>query len=256
MRTVAWLFSNKAKEMVLMFRARLVVLSLVATVLGLGALAASASAGIKFEWLVGGKLLAAGQERLFFAESDKPFDIHGSVAGVNLLLLSEEVLGHGDIIGGKPGTNLELLRFEDVTVDNPAKCLVETDEEDPVPDRIQTNLLKSEIVESDPGGEPLILYFPAVAGDAFASFLFLDKGTETCPLAGVLASLTGNVLAEPLPALADVLTQDLDYEAKTKNFFLSTGVLDKAGLAIAGNPATLTGLLLVTLFSDELFGIF
>jgi hypothetical protein len=242
--------------MILMLRARLVTLGLVAAILGLGALASSASAAIKFEWLVGGKLLAAGEERLFFATSDKTFDINGSIAGAGVLLLSSEVLAHGDIIGGKPGTNFELIRFENVTVDKPAKCLVETDQQVPVPDRIQTNLLKSEIVESDPGGEPLILYSPAVAGSAFASFLFLNQGTEKCPLAGVLASITGNVLAEPLPALADVLTQDLDYEAKTKNFFLSTGALDKAGLLLGGNAATLTGLLLVTLFSDELFGIF
>lgn len=238
-----------------MFRVRLTLLGLVTALLALGALAASASAAIKFEWLVGGKLLAATEERLFSAVSDKTFDINGVVAGAAFLLLSQEVLAHGDIIGGKPGTNFELVRFENVTVDKPAKCLVETDEKVPVPNRIQTNLLKSEIVESDPGGEPLILYSPAV-GNVLASFLLLNKGAEACVLAGALVSIKGNFLAEPLPALADVLTQDLDYEAKTKKFVLSNGVLQEAGLVLAGNAATLTGLLLVTLTSDELFGIF
>lgn len=238
-----------------MFRTRLMLLSLVGVVSAFALLASSASAAIKFEWKVGGKALAAGETRAFTASSDgKIFAFHGEPLGISTLLLSNEIsVEKAALIGGKPGTNEEVVVFKNVTVDEPKGCVVETPGN--APGTIKTNLLKTEIVESDPGGEPLILFVPK-EGTTYVELRFLNKGTESCAASIIgTAKVTGSILAEPLPALKEVLTGDLDFEAKTKNYILSNGVLHTAGLNFLG-AATLTGLSLVLLTKHEVFGAF
>ena len=240
-----------------MFRSRLGLLSLVMLAM-FAALASSASAAIKFQWKVGGNILQAGETRSFQISSDgKTFDLHGSVAGAAVLFLSKEIEATvGSLIsGGTPGTNEETVILKGVTVDNPARCVVES--EGSPTGTIRTNLLHTEIVESEETHEPLILFVPK-AGTVFVSLLLLNKSTtEPCAVtAPLLANITGTLLAQPLPQLTEVLNQDLDFEAPTKDFFLSNGTLDTAGLVFAGNAATLTGLALVTLNTTEKFGAF
>jgi|HubBroStandDraft_2_1064218.scaffolds.fasta_scaffold89853_1 hypothetical protein len=243
-----------------MTKVRLASLSVLAVTSVFAIFASQAMAKIRFEWFVGGKLLAAGQSKAFTVSSDgKIFTINGSVAGAKIQLLSNEVaVTGGKILGGTPGTNEERLLFKNVVVDNPAKCLVES-ESSGTPGLIQTKSLKTEIVESQANGEPLILFSPET-GNTWVELRFLNKGTETCPVASTenLVPLTGSVLAEPLPQLAELLTNDLDFEAKTKNYLQFGGVnVRTAGLSIGLNPATFAGLILVRLTeTDEKFGAF
>lgn len=241
-----------------MFRTKLMLLSLVGVVSAFALLASSASASIKFEWKVGGKLLAAGETKAFTATSDgKTFTFNSELLGVKIKLLSPEIaVESGAVIkGGKPGTNAETVLFKNVTVAEPTGCVVESPPTNTV-GLVKTEPLKTEIVESDPGGEPLILFTPN-SGTTFVELRFLNKGTETCAGAALGAQkITGSILAEPLPALQELLTNDLDFEAKTKNYILSTGALDTAGLKFGTAVATLAGLALVLLATHELFGAF
>jgi hypothetical protein len=247
-----------------MSRVRLVLLSLVA-VLSVGALlASSASAAINFEWKVGGKALAAGEKRTFEVNNDgKVFDLHGTAGGALALLLSTKVkVKPGALIfGGRPGTNEEIVEFESVTVDNPAGCVAETGEvASPVVGNVLTKLLKTEIVEGQSGGrgngEPLILFTPK-GEPTFTAILFLNKGTETCKVAGTLGKITGSILGLPLPQRTEVVDGNLVSEATTNQYLVAAGGAAKtAGLTFAGNAATLSGLTLVILTSKEAFGAF
>jgi len=247
-----------------MSRARLVLLSLVAALSAVGVMASSASAKISFEWLVGGKLLAAGETRGFVASADgKDIILTGTVGATKVELLSTEleVEKGAKIIGGKPGTNEEIVIFKGVKVVKPLNegkevCEVETPKQ--ATGTVKTVLLKTEIVENQENGEPLILFVPK-EGKIFTEITFLQKvGAEKCVPAGTTAQVTGSVLALPLPELGDVLTGDLDFEAKSKEFLLSPGggTIEKAGLTFAGNAATFTALALILLETHELFGIF
>jgi hypothetical protein len=245
-----------------MFKARFVLLSLVGVLSAFAMLTSTASAKILFEWKVGGKLLGKATEtRSFLASSDgKNFDLHGTVAGASVLLLSNTIsVGTTGIIrGGKPGTNEETVTFTNVTVDEPAKCTAETGGiPKPEPGTLTTKPLLTQIVESQKTGEPLILFRPEV-GTTFVAIKFLNKGTETCLVNGAEGEVTGSVLAEELPQLTEALTQDLDFEANTKEFLLSPGggTIEKAGLSFAGNAAILTGLALILLHTHEKFGAF
>jgi hypothetical protein len=215
-------------------------------------------ANVRFQWKVSGKKLNAGETRaLTSGGTSKSFDFHSTLAGVNVLLLSNqvEVEKGARIAGGQPGTGEETLVFLGVTTDAPLNCLAETDTAKPLAGVLKTNPLKTEIVESRESGEPLILLTPS-AGTVVAGILFLNKGSEKCVINGILANVTGSLLTQPLPSLTEVLRGALDFEASTKSFLLSGYVLDKAGLTFGGEPATLTGLLLLTLTSDEKFGAF
>jgi hypothetical protein len=237
-------------------KTRLGLLSLVAVLSTFAVLASSASAAIKFEWKVNEKTLAAGETRGFTTTSDgHVFDLKGTAGGAGILLTSSEVSveSGAEIIGGKPGTNKETVLFKGVTVGNPAKCAVES--EGSPTGTVQTSKLKTEIVESEGTHEPVILFSPE-SGSDFVNLLLLNKGTEECVLKNVLASVTGNLLATPLPALTETLNGDLDFESPNSNFVLSNGTLQKAGLLFAGNAATLTGLTLVILTTDEPYGAF
>ena len=220
-------------------------------------LTSSAGAAIKFEWKVGKAILGAGQSREFTTTSDgHNFDLSGSAFGVAVLLLSKEVevAAGARILGGKPGKNEETVIFKNVTADKPEGCVVES--EGQPTGTVRTNALLTEIVESDETHQPLILFRPET-GTVFAALLLLNKGTEKC-LTGTptLGNVTGTLLAQPLPSLTETLNGDLDFEAPTKNYTLSNGTLDKAGLVFAGNASTLTGLALVILKTDEVYGAF
>jgi hypothetical protein len=242
-----------------MSRARLMLLSLVA-VLSVGAmLASSASAVINFEWKVNGVKLEAGANRTFTVKADNTFDLNGSVGGQAALLLatSVSVLPGAIIKGGKPGTNLEIILFGGVTVDRPAKCAVSGG-------LVLTVPLKTEIVEGaknkEGNGEVDILFAPETAegggSTLFTAFELINKGTEECIVKGTLATASGTVLNSVLPAKTEALTGLLHSEAPTKEYKNSAGAFKTAGLLFANNPATLQGLTLVTLTSDEKFGAF
>jgi hypothetical protein len=143
-------------------------------------------------------------------------------------------------------------------VDRPANCVVETGGVlNPTSGVVDTKELVSEIVESKVSGEPLIFFKSKAANNVIAEVLFLNKGTEECLFKNQLGKLTGSFLAEPLPQLTEELAGDWDFEAPTKEFFLvGGGVANKAGLSFAGEPATLSGLTLIILTSDEKFGAF
>jgi hypothetical protein len=241
-----------------MSRARLGLLSLIAVLSALAVLSSTASAAIKFEWKVGGEILKAAESKEFTVTADgHTFDFTGTAAGASVLLLSTEigVEPGAKIIGGKPGTNEETVVFKGVTVDKPAKCVVETDGGS-VAGEVKTVPLKTEIVESDTTHEPLILFQPK-AGTTFVNLLFLNKGTEECVLKNILAAVTGNILAEPLPALTETVNGHLVFpEPALKTFVLSNGTLESAGLVFAANEAKLTGLTLVLLKSGQAYGAF
>jgi hypothetical protein len=239
-----------------MFRLRLALLSLV-VILSAGAmLASSASAAIKFEWKVGGEVLGAGESRALTTTTDgKRFVINGSLLGVASELLSSEfsVEPGAKIIGGKPGTNEETVVFKGVTVDKPANCSIES-EGSPV-GTVRTNPLHIEIVESEGTHEPVLLVSPKT-GTTFTQILLLNNGGTCGGIGTILANVNGTFLAQPLPALTETLSGDVDFEAPNSNFLLSNGTLDKAGLVFGGAATKLTGLILVILNTDEKFGPF
>jgi hypothetical protein len=245
----------RQKGDMLMFRTRLLLLSLVAALSAVALLASSASAKIAFEWKVNGKALATGENRTFTASAESNFDLHGKVAGFETLLLATKlkVEPGAKLFGGKPGTNEETVVFEGVTVDDFTGCEVES-LPNPVPGTVRTLALKTEIVEGQTSHEPLILFTPK-AGTVFTELRFLGSA---CTVKNQEASVTGSVLADPLPRLTEVLTGLLNFEPSQGNvFLLSTGgAADTAGLIFAGNTATLGGNALVTLVSDEKFGAF
>ncbi len=248
-----------------MFRTRFVLLGMVSTLSGLAALAPASSAKISFEWLVGGKLLATGVSKEFTATNDGKLSILKTTVGASATELTSSTLTvekGANIKGGKPGTKEEVVVFTGVRV---AKPLNEGEETCAVNSpgaavgTIKTNLLKSEIVENEANGEPLILFTPK-AGANFVEIEYTKKAgsAKECVIAGQKPAFTGSVLALPLPELGDVLTGDLDFEAASKEFLLNPGggTKEKAGLSVGGKAATFTGLALETLVSDETFGIF
>jgi hypothetical protein len=242
-----------------MSRTRLLLLTSMATLATVAMPAATASAKISFEWFVGGSLLKEKETRAFTVRSDgKLLDLHSKFLGINWLLLSSEVsVGSGaQIIGGRPGTNLETVVFKGVTVDPPLqKCVAETGGiTKPVAGTIETRPLKTEIVEGE-NGEVLILFTPEGGGN-FTEILFLNKGIEECAANNALFSLTGSFLALPLPQKAEVLRQDLDFEAAEKTYFNSAGTLGTGGIKAGTEPFTLTGLTLIVLASNAVFGAF
>jgi hypothetical protein len=246
-----------AKGDMLMFRFKMLLLGLVAALSAVALLASTASAKIAFLWKVKGAPLAAGESRTFTASAESTFDLKGSAAGVGVLLLATKlkVEPGARIIGGTPGTNEEIVVFEGVTADKPGPgCEVES-LPNPTVGTVRTVALKTEIVEGQTSHEPLILFKPA-AGTIFTTLRLLGAGCGA--LQNQEATVNGNILATPLPTLTEVLTGLLNFEpSQGNNFLLSTGgALNTAGLAFAGNPATLGGNSLVTLINDEKFGAF
>jgi hypothetical protein len=215
----------------------------------------SASAKIAFEWKVGGKSLAAGENRTFTASAESSFDIKGKVAGAEVLLLSSKLkfASGAKIFGGKPGTAEQIVEFENATVDSLAGCEVES-LPNPIVGIIRTVLVKTEVVEGQTSHEPLILITPK-AGIVFTEIRFLGA---SCAIKNQELNVTGSLLGDALPHLTEVLTGLIDFEPSQGNvFLLSTGGAAKtAGLSFGGNAATVGGNELATLISDEKFGLF
>ncbi len=240
-----------------MSRARLGLLSLTVVLSALAILSSTASATIKFEWKVGGVLLKTGESREFTTTADgHTFDLSGTIAGAATLLLSTEIEVEkgAKIIGGKPGTNEETVIFKGVTVAKPAKCSAES--EGSPNGTVKTVPLKTQIVESSTTHEPVILFQPN-SGTTFTNILLLNKGTEECVVKGQLAIVRGNLLGEPLPALTETLNGHLVFPSPAlKTFVLSSGTAEEAGLIFGPGAGTLTGLALVILTTDEIYGAF
>jgi hypothetical protein len=243
-----------------MSRGRLISVAVVATLCGTACAAATASAKIKFQWKVNGAVLAAGQSKTFTSSADgKNINIKGIVGGANILLLSNKISLHqGIILGGTPGKSEEIVLFEKTTVDSPEKCTVETGGiTNPTSGVIETEPLVNEIVESQATGEPLILFRPK-EGAILAVVKFLNRETEACPIKGAEGHLEGNFLAVPEPQLVESLNGTLGFESGTTEFLLSPGggTIDKSGLKFGANAATISGLTLNILSTDEKYGAF
>jgi hypothetical protein len=241
--------------MAYMSKARLMLLSLMAVLVVVAVSASSASAAITFQWKVGGSTLKAGESRTFNINNDgKTFDLRGIVGGAAALFLSTEVSVEpgARIIGGQPGTNLEVVLFRGVTVHKPLKCGIGNG------GVIKTVPLTTEIVESATAekgtGEPLILFRPET-GNTFAIFELTNKGAEECKFGNIPFEVGGTILGLPLP-IGEVLRQNLIFEAQTKEYRNVKNEFKKAGLLFGGVAATLTGLTLVLLTSDEAFEAF
>jgi hypothetical protein len=240
-----------------MRRERLIVLGVAAVVSVVAGVASSASAAtISFLWQVDGHQLRSGSEtKEFDVSSDgKTFDIQGTVAGAAVLLLSTEVSVEkgAHIIGGVPGTNEEVAIFKGVTVDRPNGCAV-------TGGIVKTNAMKSEIVEGaknkEGNGEVYVLFLPR-EGEKFTEFEFTNRGTESCTINGFKASATGSILVLGLPQKTEVLAGGIDIEAGTKEYRNFKNEFKTAGVIFAGNAATVRGLALRLLTSDEKFGAF
>ena len=243
-----------------MCRVKLMLLSVVCVSAIVAGLAPTASAKISFEWLVGESSLATGEERTFdFTGDSKTFDLSETFpGGGKILLLSSKLsVEHGLIFGGRPGTDEETIVFENVTVDQPGGCVVES-LPNPTVGTVRTRLLKSEIVEGN-NGEALILFAPKTEGEAFISLLFINKPPNgACSLNEASGfDVTGDLLGLPLPRGVEVLRQNLVFPAVTNEFFLAAGGgVEKAGLGLAGSPFIFKGLTLFLLTSDAVFGPF
>jgi hypothetical protein len=239
------------------FRIGRMLFSLIAVLSVVGLLTSSASAAISFEWRVNGTKLAVGSSKAFTMNTDgKATVLKMTLAGAAAELLTHEisVLSGANIKGGIPGTSLEQVLFSNVTVDKPAKCEVSGKS-------IQTVLLTGEIVEGAAGGvgngEVDILFHPDSSNnEIWFSTTFVNKGTEECTLKGQAFNFTGLLLGLVLPQKAETLNGDLDVEANTKEYKNSKGEVKTAGLGFGGNVATLTGLTLAILTSDENYGSF
>jgi hypothetical protein len=248
----------EAKEMALMSKARLVLLSLVA-VLSVGAMVASSASAVTFQWKVGGNILKAGEQKTFTTSTDGTSLLKGTVGGAAAELLStkSKVQAGAVLLGGQPGLNDELVEFESVKVDRPANC--EAHSPGASTGVVATSQLTSEIVEAAPSGtgngEPLILFKPAsTTNETFTTIEFLGA---SCLVKGTKAVVSGLLVALPLPQGAEVKLGALDYEAITKEYkVLSGGAAKSAGLTFAGSAATFTGLALIELTSKEAFGAF
>ena len=240
-----------------MCRVRSILLSLVAVML-VGAVAAlAASAAIEFKWKVGGAELKSGESKEFTVNNDsKKFDAHLEVfGGVESLLLSTSVKVEpgAKIIGGVPGTNEETVVFSGVTADLPANCAIL---QNGVAGTVKTTPIKTEIVEgaiAGVGNSEVDILFTPKTGTTFATFEYTGA---SCGLNGVVAPVTGSVLALALPQKTEVLRQNLVFEANTKEYHNRAGTFAKAKLELAREPATITGLVLVILNSDQVFGPF
>ncbi len=235
---------------------RLAVLSLMAALAAAAVLAPSASAAIGFEWKVNGSKLEAGHSIEFTVNNDsKKFDLSGEVGLAKSLLLSSNVSVEpgAKIIGGKPGKNEETAVFKEVTSDKPANCTIS---QNGVVGNVKTSALETEIVEGAAGGvgnnEVDILFRPKT-GTTFATFEYTGSG---CSLKGDVFPMTGTVLALALPQKSEVLKQNLVFEAVTKEYRNSAGEFKKAKLELVKEPAALSGLTLVILNSDQVFGPF
>jgi hypothetical protein len=240
-------------------KTRPLLLGSLTALLALGLSTGTATAKISFEWFVGGSLLKEKETREFDINNDgKVFDLHTKLLGINILMLATEisVKGGATIDGGRPGTSEEAVVFKGFTADPPfQKCTVETGGvANPTPGVVETTPLKTEIVEGE-NGEVFMLFTPK-EGTNVTELTFLNKGSEECSFNGAEFSVTGSILGLPLPQRTGVLRQNLIFEGAEHNFFLASGALATAGLKSGTELFTITGLTLVLLTNDAVFGPF
>jgi hypothetical protein len=201
-------------------------------------------------------LTQAGEKQSFDVNTDgHTFDFHAVIPGVTglLWLSSKLTVDDGLIFGGRPGTNEETFLFENATVDEPAGCTIETGGvEKPVAGTIAFHPVKTEIVEGQ-NGEVLMRLVPK-EGTVFTTIKFLGAA---CGLAGAEAQLEGGILGLPLPQRTAVLRQNIVFPSVEQTFLLASGGARKTtGLVFEGEPVTFTGLTLLLLKSDLVFGPF
>lgn len=239
-----------------MSKARPMYSSIVAVLAVSAVCASAASAAIEFKWKVGGTELKSGETKGFTMNNDeKRFTLRGFVSGIPILLLSTLVsaLPNAKVIGGIPGTALSTVVFLDVTVDNLVGCSVTQSE---TSGRVQTVPLKIEIVEGAVAlagrNEVDILFIPET-GTLLATFQFAGS---LCPIKSTKVSLSGTILGLALPQKMEVLRQNVVFEATSKEYRNHAGKFEAMGLNIGGSPASLEGLALVVLSSDQVFGPF
>lgn len=237
-----------------MFKIRIVILGWVAVIAAMTTFVSAASAVISFQYNVNGSKLAAGSSKEFISRRDGTAVLTGTIAGTKAELLSTKgkVASGAKIFGGVPGTSEEVLELESVVVDKPAKCAV-------AGERITTSPVKGEIVEGASSGkgdgEVDVLITPRT-GTTFTTVEFVNKGTEECILKGQKPAVTGSKLGLALPQRAETVRGAGDEEASTKEYKNSAGAFRTVGLTFAGEPATVTGLVLVELVSGEKAGLF
>ena len=214
-----------------------------------------------FEWRVKGSALGSGATKEFTAKAapagaHKTFVLKGKVAGEAVTLESSKLKASSGatINGGKPGTDKETLKLEEVTVSKPAKCSVSGGS-------ITTKPLVSEIVEGveevskvKTGTEETNILFSPSAGSTFAELEF--TGSE-CVLKGDKATLEGSTVAEVQPQKEEVETERLVFgKAAKKPYRNSAGSFGSAELKLEAKSATLEGEAEITLTSKEHFGAF
>ncbi len=237
-----------------MFKIKIAILSLLAVVTVMATSASSALAVISFQYNVNGSKLAAGSSKEFISSRDGTAVLTGTVSGTKTVLLSTKgkVATGAKGFGGVPGTNEEVLELESVVVSKPAKCAV-------AGEKITTTLVRGEIVEGASGGvgngEVDVLITPKT-GTVFTTFEFVNKGPEECLLKGNKVAVTGSKLGLALPQREEAVRGAGDEEASTKEYKNSAGVSKTVGLVFAGEPATITGLVLIELVSGEKGGLF
>jgi hypothetical protein len=246
----------RVREITLMSKVRLLFLILGTALSIAGVSACSASAKISFEWFVGKSLLKEKETRALTVNADSHnFDFHMEIPGVTpILFLSNRLTAdNAAIVGGRPGASEETLLFENVTVNTPTGCTVETGGvEKPIAGTIAMHPLKTQIVEGQ-NSEVLILFTPK-EGTALTTIKFLGS---VCLLAGAEANLEGGFLGLPLPQKVEVLRQNIVLPSVEQKFLLASGGAQQTtGLTFSGRAVTLTGLTLLILTSDASFGPF
>jgi hypothetical protein len=214
--------------------------------LALSAVAAAQASAIEFIYKVNGAKLEAGKEKELVSKAKGNQVLKTTVLGVATEITCTGVSTAGaKIIGGKPGTSTETVKYSGCTVNKPSGCKVKEG-------TITTNPLKNEVVEGvgASAGKALVLFKP-VSGETFAEPKL--EGGFLCPSLAV----KGSVLAEPLPQKSEVAVGALKFEpAESKKFKNSKGEELAAGLKVGSSAATVTGEDETELSTKEKFGIF
>jgi hypothetical protein len=236
-----------------MFRARYRLMSLVVWVTMAALITSSASAAISFEWKVAGKKLGTGESRAFeFNNDGKTGELKGTAGGSSTQILFTALTIHnGRVLVFPPGLDGTVL-FLNLVIHRPTNCSVTGNAIKSVP-------LKAEIVEGASEGKgdgEVDLVFASASAPTNTTLATFEFAGASCVLKGVTPSITGSLLALPLPQKTEVLRQDLDFEAATKEYRTSGNEFKKAGVVFANSTATLSGLTLMVLTSDEVFGPF
>jgi hypothetical protein len=193
---VAGTLRNHEGEGSKMGRFRLIGLALLA-VFALGAVMASAAQAEEAPyWTVTGTRLEAGQTRFITAKEVSPFVLNSPSLKLKVTCDETSVLPHAVLLGsepGEPGTNDEIVTFDDCTVEGNGSGSECTKVTEP----INTVNLKSELVEDKTKTKLLVLFQPA-SSNLLAELKF-PKGCKV-----EIAKVTGSVNA----AVIDEATGD------------------------------------------------